>query len=414
MLRCDDELTSSLVCQLHGGDIGVSSKEGEGSTFGFFFKIRRSDGLSEDGRPTFQSRSNSENSQSSSREQAPQVRPGYNRANSNLTQIKERQNERPAAKTLTSHRGVDTETLDDCLRDPPTEYLPESHPESSEDRRYKETEKIVRNIQPDRSAIDEVIEDKLPKLQRGETKRQEQAAEGTSRSQSNHRAGGKQTLLLVEDNLINQKVLRRQLQSRGFEVFTANNGQEAIDAVANRGQIPGDDPNDLNYFDIILMDQEMPIKDGNTATQEIRQLQQEGKAGYSHIIGVSANVREAQTKSMREAGMDDVISKPYKVDDLVKRIQSIILEDGPSQNDTQKNSAPPIDTKANEEVRMLEDSPVRPRNDRNKHDAGGRAQIVLGGDAQEGKDKMKSNEGEQSGREGEIRGGERSRSRQER
>jgi hypothetical protein len=93
MLRCDDELTSSLVCQLHGGDIGVSSKEGEGSTFGFFFKIRRSDGLSEDGRPTFQSRSNSENSQSSSREQAPQVRPGYNRANSNLTQIKERQNE---------------------------------------------------------------------------------------------------------------------------------------------------------------------------------------------------------------------------------------------------------------------------------------------------------------------------------
>jgi CheY-like chemotaxis protein len=73
------------------------------------------------------------------------------------------------------------------------------------------------------------------------------------------------------------------------------------------------------------MDQEMPIKDGNQATTEIRQLQDEGKAGYSKILGVSANVREAQQKSMRDAGMDDLISKPFKVDDLVKKIDGLTV-----------------------------------------------------------------------------------------
>jgi CheY-like chemotaxis protein len=72
------------------------------------------------------------------------------------------------------------------------------------------------------------------------------------------------------------------------------------------------------------MDQEMPIKDGNTATVEIRELQENGKAGRSPILGVSANVREAQTDSMKEAGMDAVISKPFKVEDLVKKIRSLL------------------------------------------------------------------------------------------
>jgi hypothetical protein len=248
------------VCQLHGGDIGVSSKEGEGSTFGFFFKVRQSDGSSHDGRPPFQSRSNSENSQQSNRPQTPQTpqapqRPGYSRANSNLTQIKERQNERPKPQTLTNRQGVDDEDMNESLRNPPTEHIAESHPESSSDKRYEETEQIAKDIAPERSTLNKTLEEKLPNLQRGETQRQEGAAESISRSQTYQRAEEKQTLLLVEDNIINQKVLRRQLQTRGFEVFVANNGQEAIDAVAERGRIPTENTTDRNYFDIILMDQ---------------------------------------------------------------------------------------------------------------------------------------------------------------
>ncbi|KAH7087792.1 hypothetical protein FB567DRAFT_442916 [Paraphoma chrysanthemicola] len=411
---------SRKLCQLHGGDIGVSSKEGEGSTFGFFFKVRRSDGLSEDGRPPFSSRTNSENSNSTKPEQGLQARPGYSRANSNLAQIKERQNERPEPKTLSSHSGVDLEYVNKSLRDPPTEYLPETHPESTEDSRYKETEAIAKDIQPERSAVSEAIENKLPDLQAGETERQESVADDTSRSQSNKRADEKQTLLLVEDNLINQKVLRRQLQSKGFEVFTANNGQEAIDAVAERGQIPSDNPHDRNYFDCILMDQEMPIKDGNAATQEIRQLQQQGKAGYSHILGVSANVREAQTQSMRDAGMDDIISKPFKVEDLVKRIRSIALEDkdGNTASDRERMSTKEgkddvaRDAATDKEVAAIEESPARSKKQSTQMHRGGSAHIQL--ESQEDKDRRDGREGKKSGREGDTRGGERSMDRQKR
>lgn len=319
-----------LVCTLHGGDIGVSSKEGEGSTFGFFFKVRRAINTQEE-RPGAGSRSNSETSNMSNRDGTPGPRrPPFSRANSNLQSIKERQNERPELQPISSHIGVEANQVEapkdvnPSLENPPTEYFPESHPDSYEDDRYKETAQVAQEILQEQPEL----EKKLPDLRKGETVRQEDDAKGVSRSQSDQRSEDKQTLLLVEDNLINQKVLRRQLQSRGFEVFTANNGQEAIDAVAERGQTSTKDPNNRNFFDCILMDQEMPIKDGNTATQEIRQLQQQGRAGYSHILGVSANVREAQTSSMREAGMDDVISKPFKVDDLVKKVRSLVLDNG--------------------------------------------------------------------------------------
>ena len=106
----------------------------------------------------------------------------------------------------------------------------------------------------------------------------------------------------------------------------ANHGQEAIDVVADRGSKSKEDPSLPDYFDCILMDQEMPIKDGNAATVEIRELQDQGKAGRSPILGVSANVRDAQTTAMMDAGMDAIISKPFKVDDLVTKVRSLLHE----------------------------------------------------------------------------------------
>lgn len=365
-------LTLVSVCQLHGGDIGVSSKEGDGSTFGFFFKIRRSDGTgTEDGRPPFGSRSNSENPVTpNQRSQTP--RPGYSRANSNLQDIKERSNEqgrneaktdakakrsksesrperdenqnehkRPGLDQLTSHSGVDTEDVDSSLKNPPTEYFPEAHPEPNEDHRYKETKTVANQISPPIEGHD----GNVPFSESGESMRQGALADKAHKDQSTRRSEDKRTLLLVEDNLINQKVLRRQLQARGFEVFVANNGQEAIDAVAERGLTAAEDVHNRDCFDCILMDQEMPVKDGNQATSEIRQLQDEGKAGYSKILGVSANVREAQRSSMREAGMDDLISKPFTVDALVKKIDELTIGAKPGNGEDRKQA---------EEARKLE------------------------------------------------------------
>nr|AAR99466.1 two component histidine kinase 1 [Plenodomus lingam] len=394
---------SRKLCTLHGGDIGVSSKEGEGSTFGFFFKVRRSNGTSEDGRPPFQSRSNSENSNASNRAETPsRQRPGYSRANSNLQSIKERQTEQASAEQHQSERPEakmrsSAEDMESSLIDPPTEYVPEAHPASTADSRYEETYAIAKKY----TKSTPELEKRLPNLKRGETQRQEQDAKSVSRSQSDQRSEKKQTLLLVEDNLINQKVLRRQLQSRGFEVFTANNGQEAIDAVAERGQITDENPNDRNYFDCILMDQEMPIKDGNTATQEIRQLQEEGKAGFSHILGVSANVRDVQTNSMREAGMDDVISKPFKVDDLVRRVRRLVLDsDDGKHNHCEPDSSEhkPTEPKSND----IEKESISTRDSSRAHLYPDKATV------------RRENQLEVNGREGEARGGERSRSRQSR
>ncbi|CAO2649438.1 Nn.00g068230.m01.CDS01 [Neocucurbitaria sp. VM-36] len=392
------------LCQLHGGDIGVSAKEGEGSTFGFFFKVRQSDGTSEDGRPPFQSRSNSETSNASNRADTPrlQPRPSYSRANSNLQSIKEG-HERPEARSLTSHSGVDADDVDDSLKNPPTEYMTESHPASSRDSRFEETEKIADSITPQKPAL----EKKLPSLNRGETQRQEEAAEDTSRSQSSQRNENKQSLLLVEDNLINQKVLRRQLQSRGFEVFVANNGQEAVDAVAERGRTANDNPNDRDHFDCILMDQEMPVMDGNAATREIRALQSQGKAGYSQILGVSANVRDAQTEGMRDAGMDEVISKPFKVNDLVNKIQGMISKN----SDGQKR----MDEGSGEEKKQLieeeqgKEGDLAKQREKQHDDEQARRMILAIRQSSSGGEKK---EGGDNGRDGDGRGGERPRTQQ--
>jgi len=297
----------------------VSSREGDGSTFGFFFRVRQSDGTSEDGRPPFSSRNNSESNKSPQSTKTP--RPGYSRANSNLTNIKEKSEDKPLLRTLSSHSGIDPELIHESLKDPPTEYFAESHPESNEDHRYRETERAVESTSPRTTT-----ESRQQRFESGESKRQGVAADKAHKSKGEEPSESKCTLLLVEDNMINQKVLRRQLQSRGYEVFVANNGQEAIDAVFERGQISKKDPNNRNYFDCILMDQEMPVKDGNAATVEIRELEAGGKVGYSKILGVSANVRESQRQSMREAGMDDLISKPFKVEDLIKKIDTLIIK----------------------------------------------------------------------------------------
>lgn len=219
------------VCQLHGGDIGVSSKSGHGSTFGFYFKVRGLAGSPGESRPTLSARS-SDSSNARQRSQTP--RPSYSRANSSLNKIKESEGEqnvpdkngkgkipeRPAPKTLTSSGGINSEemTMNESLKNPPTEHRPEAHPAESRDSQTDTTSKIADKVEERRSSITEGIEDRLPDLHLGETQRQESHSEELAKSESRERSDTRSTLLLVEDNLINQKVLRRQLQGKGFEV----------------------------------------------------------------------------------------------------------------------------------------------------------------------------------------------------
>lgn len=99
-------------------------------------------------------------------------------------------------------------------------------------------------------------------------------------------------VLVVEDNLINQKVLQRQLMAEGCAVDTANNGQEALDKIMqSRFMKDGGAP-----LDAVLMDMEMPIMGGVEATRRIRNLELEKLSSHVPIIGISANARPEQSR----------------------------------------------------------------------------------------------------------------------
>jgi CheY-like chemotaxis protein len=85
----------------------------------------------------------------------------------------------------------------------------------------------------------------------------------------------------------------------------------------------------------VLMDQEMPVMDGLTCTRRIRELEREGKIRvHVPIIAVTANARQEQIQTAIDAGMDDVVSKPFRIPDLVPKIEELMgmypMPDGPS------------------------------------------------------------------------------------
>ncbi|KAF8312813.1 hypothetical protein DL93DRAFT_2228831 [Clavulina sp. PMI_390] len=122
-------------------------------------------------------------------------------------------------------------------------------------------------------------------------------------------------VLITEDNQINQKILNRQLNMGGCETVLASNGLEAIEAVK---KFHGEEQ---TLFDVILMDCEMPVMSGYDATREIRRMESEGMFERNHIIALTGNARSAQIQSARDAGMDDVMIKPYKIEELLHVIR---------------------------------------------------------------------------------------------
>jgi CheY-like chemotaxis protein len=102
-------------------------------------------------------------------------------------------------------------------------------------------------------------------------------------------------LLVVEDNEINQQVARELLQQALFNVDIANHGQEAIEMI-EKGQ-----------YDCILMDVQMPVMDGFTATRELRK---DERYKTLPILAMTANATHEDRKRCEEAGMDDHIAKP--------------------------------------------------------------------------------------------------------
>ncbi|WP_050644055.1 ATP-binding protein [Vibrio coralliirubri] len=119
-------------------------------------------------------------------------------------------------------------------------------------------------------------------------------------------------ILIVEDNLMNQKIASFFLEQAGYEYLIASNGQEAVDVITQGAQ-----------FDAVLMDCMMPVMDGITATRTIRQWEADQQVTPLPIIALTASVLEEDIKDCFEAGMNAYLPKPYKSHQLYDLFSSL-------------------------------------------------------------------------------------------
>ncbi|GAB4415755.1 MAG: hypothetical protein OHK0021_22430 [Bryobacter sp.] len=129
-------------------------------------------------------------------------------------------------------------------------------------------------------------------------------------------------ILLVEDNLVSQRVVLALLSKRGFQVEVAGNGLEALNALEKRS------------FDLVLMDVQMPYMDGIEATQKIR-----SELGLRDlpIVAMTAHAMNGDRERCLESGMNDYVSKPVNAQSLVQTILGFLEQ---AQTKPAENTAP--------------------------------------------------------------------------
>ena len=121
-------------------------------------------------------------------------------------------------------------------------------------------------------------------------------------------------VLLVEDNSMNREIATAILEEAGFKVDTAENGAIAVEKVTYYPE---------GFYDVILMDIQMPVMDGYTATRKIRSLENKAIAKIP-IIAVSANAFDEDRQTSLEAGMNGHLAKPIVVDELLEVLGGIL------------------------------------------------------------------------------------------
>lgn len=149
----------------------------------------------------------------------------------------------------------------------------------------------------------------------GPVERRESKASLVTQHTLTEAARSRSRILLVEDNVVNQKVATRVLEKLGYRCDIAGNGREAFEAVQN------------THYNLVLMDCQMPVMDGYEATKAIRQF--EGDRLYTPIVALTASALRSDYDSCIAAGMDDVLTKPIHVEPLQKVLNVYLSEDPP-------------------------------------------------------------------------------------
>ncbi|KAH7093593.1 putative histidine kinase HHK11p [Paraphoma chrysanthemicola] len=291
---------SRRLTELQGGAIGLASESNKGSTFSFFVKTRRT-------KPAMTRRGS-----------VPRILPEDIRHRPGTPLL--HMSRPPAPVRMPSHR-----TDDGKWSTPPSPRLLRQHP------LHRRSSSFLQSESPS-----EALETSPPELSQFEQPKSPTTLH----------------VLVVEDNLVNQRVLAKQLRNLGCIVSVANHGREAIDFLEktihwnhdhptsyptsrrSSYHIPCTEPpphshsaeaNEPIELSIILMDWEMPIMNGLEAVAKIRQLEADGYLrGTLPVIGVTANVRPQQIERAIAVGMNDVVGKPFRVPELLDRMRGIV------------------------------------------------------------------------------------------
>ncbi len=165
----------------------------------------------------------------------------------------------------------------------------------------------------------------------------------TQHSLKENKRGEQLTILIAEDNVVNQKVAKQQIERLGFRTHIVSNGLEALEVIKHR------------EFSLILMDCQMPVMDGYEATTKIRDFEK-GKKRIP-VIAMTANAMQGEREKCIEAGMDDYIAKPVKVENLSQVINHWIsnsISEQPAISPDKHDDLPQVDEVESLDLTVLE------------------------------------------------------------
>ena len=113
-------------------------------------------------------------------------------------------------------------------------------------------------------------------------------------------------ILVVDDDVLNRRLMKVLLTHEGYQVDLASNGEEAFDAIK------------YQQFDIVFMDLRMPVMDGLEASRRIREWEDGGQ--HTFIVGLTASYLPEEGEKMFEAGIDNYISKPFQMEHIQRML----------------------------------------------------------------------------------------------
>ena len=133
-------------------------------------------------------------------------------------------------------------------------------------------------------------------------------------------------ILLAEDNAVNQKLALRLLDQMGYRADVASNGLEAVESVQRQS------------YDLVLMDVQMPEMDGLDATRAIRKI---ADLQQPRVVAMTANAMQGDREMCMAAGMDDYVSKPIRVQELVEALLAVEGRCGRGRHPGAQGAEPP-------------------------------------------------------------------------